>query len=132
MIEEQLVPGAAPSLAEQAEAELATLKVPTLSLINDSDTVHWRNWLMEVGVRYRPRNHDRRFEDYDMVLGAARAGLGIAMLRMPLAEPLIARGELVVVGNRSMVNRSRHFVCVDSQETRASVLELMSRLMAAP
>src|SRR3546814_4997403 len=61
----------------------------------------------EAGVRYRPRWQDRRFEDYDTVIAAAEAGLGVALLRMPPAGAWTERGRLARIGNRAEANPAR-------------------------
>src|SRR3546814_16439530 len=55
----------------------------------------------EAGVRYRPRWQDRRFEDYDTVIAAAEAGLGVALLRMPPPGPWTERGRPAPIGTRA-------------------------------
>src|SRR5690606_33146860 len=75
---ETLVPASAPHLAGAARTALAKRLLPDLALIHDSDVTQWRAWLREDALRYSPRWQDRRFEDYDSVLAAAGAGLGIA------------------------------------------------------
>lgn len=99
-----------------------------LPLLHDSDISQWRMLLLRHGVKYRPRWQDRRFEDYDTVLAAAEAGLGVGLLRAPLASDWLTKGRLVRVGNDAMENPARHFVCVRPGEARRAVLELRDRL----
>lgn len=131
LFRETLRPVAAPALAVQlgddAPAE-ALLRQP---LLHDSDVSHWRRWLEGAGVRYRPRWQDRRFEDYDSVLAAAAAGLGVALLREPLASTAISGGSLIHVAVRAEPNPAAHFVCLRAGEQRAAVIELATRLLSA-
>lgn len=127
---ESLVPGCAPDLAETVEAALAQGRLPDLGLIHDSDVTQWRAWFRQFSLRYSPRWQDRRFEDYDSVLIAARAGLGIALLRLPLAQPMIDDGQLVTITDRVMPNPRRHYICMNGQESRPAVLTLAERLLA--
>lgn len=131
LLQERLLPVAAPSVAAalgpRAKPE-ALLRQP---LIHDSDASQWRLWLAGAGVtRFRPRSVDRRFEDYDLVLLAAQAGLGIALARLPLAQPWLADGRLVAVSSRSVANPLAHFIVQRVDEDREPVLRLQARLAA--
>lgn len=126
---EELVAVAAPRLAAQLPKNPDASHLLAHPLLHDSDTSHWRAWLAPTGTRYRPRSQDRRFEDYDTVLAAADAGLGITLLRVPLASAWLAHGRLVVVSKRRIANPSRHYVVTRQNEERAGVLELAKRLL---
>lgn len=81
-------------------------------------------------MSYRPRWQDRRFEDYDTVLAAAEAGLGIALLRQPLASDRLAHGRLVALTSDHMENPAGHYVCVRAGEARQAVLAARDRIVA--
>ncbi len=120
-------PGLAAGLGDDTTVE-SLLRHP---LLHDSDVSHWRRWLEGAGVRYRPRWQDRRFEDYDSVLAAAAAGLGVALLREPLARTAVSGGGLMYVAVRAEPNPAAHFVCLRAGEQRAAVIELATRLRTA-
>lgn len=134
LFRETLRPAAAPELAAEIGADADAEGLLRHPLLHDSDVAHWRAWLGVGGLRYRPRWQDRRFEDYDTVLTAAEAGLGIALLRMPLAAAAVATGRLAYVSPRGDPNPSAHFIGMRAGESRSAVLELASRLLtlAAP
>lgn len=127
---ETLRPAAAPALAAEFGNNAAPDALLRQPLLHDSDVSHWRGWLAGAGIRYRPRWQDRRFEDYDSVLVAAEAGLGVALLRAPLAETAIAAGRLGYVAPRAEPNPAAHYACLRAGETRAAVIELADRLLA--
>jgi DNA-binding transcriptional LysR family regulator len=127
---ETLRPAAAPAIAAELGTDAAAELLLERPLLHDSDMSQWRGWLSGAGLRYRPRWQDRRFEDYDSVLTAAAAGLGVALLRMPLAEAWVADGRLAWVAARSEPNPAAHFLCLRAGETRSAVLELAARLRA--
>lgn len=131
LFDETLVPVAAPSLAERLGTDARGADILTAPLLHDSDISQWRAWLDEADIRYRPRWQDRRFEDYDTVVIAAEAGLGVALLRLPLAEHALARGTVRAVSKRTLRNPAGHCVCVRQGETRGAVLTLADRLIAA-
>lgn len=128
LFRETLRPVAAPALAAGLGSDATAEALLSLPLLHDSDVSQWRQWLDGAGVRYRPRWQDRRFEDYDSVLAAAEAGLGVALLREPLADAAIAAGRLVPVAARAEPNPAAHFVCLRPDESRAAVIELAARL----
>lgn len=128
---ETLRPVAAPALAGDLGSDAPPEALLRLPLLHDSDVSHWRRWLESGGVRYRPRWQDRRFEDYDSVLIAAEAGLGVALLREPLAARAIFDGRLACVATRAEPNPAAHFVSLRTGEQRAAVIELASRLLTA-
>lgn len=124
---EDLVPAAHPDIAAKLGHEPMASVVAGFPLIHDSNVSLWRLWLEEGGHAYRQRPVDRRFEDYDTVLAAAEAGLGVALLRRPVVEGWRA-SRLVTLSARAIINPRRHIVMVREGETRPAVLECVARL----
>ena len=61
------------------------------------DWLQWSSWLRQRGwAAARPRAV-LRFNQYDQVIHAALAGQGLALGRLPLLQPLLDEGRLVVV-----------------------------------
>lgn len=125
---ERLYPVAAASFAKQLGANAKPDRIAQLPLLHDSDTRQWRAWLGANGSRFRGQAHDRRFEDYDLVLAACSAGLGIALLRTPLADTYMSSGRLVQVSKRSIPNTQGHYLATRADESRDSVLKVAERL----
>ncbi|HDR9358352.1 LysR family transcriptional regulator [Burkholderia vietnamiensis] len=131
---EKLHPVAHPRLA----AQLATLRrrggdaaLLEMPLLHDSDVTGWRTWFAALGIAFKPRAQDRRFEDYNLVLAAAEAGLGVALARTPLASAYLERSALVRVSRHEVDSPlSYHFVHAKG-EARPEVLALMERMRAA-
>lgn len=130
IITESLVPVASAGLRERMSATPDLTEMLRWPLLHDSDTSQWRALLSQTDISYRPRWQDRRFEDYDTVLAAAAAGLGLALLRRPLADDWLKAGRLVTIGHHSLANPAGHFVCIRAGETRQTVLALRDRLAA--
>lgn len=128
---EDLVPAAHRDIAARlgigSGQEPSAAAVAGFPLIHDSNVSLWRQWLEEGGHAYRQRPVDRRFEDYDTVLAAAEAGLGVALLRRPVVEGWRA-SRLVTLSARAIVNPRKHIVMVREGESRAAVLECVARL----
>jgi LysR family transcriptional regulator, glycine cleavage system transcriptional activator len=130
MFGEQLVPVAAPELAASLGRHVKAADLADAPLLHDSDSSQWRAWLKAQGASYRNKAADRRFEDYDLVLGAARAGLGLALLRSPLANEALEDGRLVRVSKASLPNPLAHHLVMRAGEDRAMVLEAAAQLLA--
>jgi LysR family transcriptional regulator, glycine cleavage system transcriptional activator len=131
---EKLYPVAHPALASQLTKEsrrlgdAALLDVP---LLHDSDVAGWHEWFNARGIQFKPRAQDRRFEDYNLVLGAAEGGLGVALARAPFADAYLGRSQLVRVG-RHEIDSARSFYFVHAKgESRPEVLALIERMRRA-
>lgn len=131
LFDERLTPVAAPGLVDLDADDMYAQAIARLPLLHDSDTGLWRAWFEETPVRFRAKPADRRFEDYDMVLAAAAAGLGVALLRSPLADDYARRLGLVALTDRAIESPNANYVIVRADETRDHVLALVERLIAA-
>ncbi|WP_189501913.1 MULTISPECIES: LysR family transcriptional regulator [unclassified Mesorhizobium] len=127
LFEEYVFPVASPELAKEIGRgdPARLLKFP---LINDSDASAWRAWFAAQGMDYRPRTHDRRFEDYNLVLDAAAYGLGIALARPPLTEHQLKSGRIVAVDDRIALNPVSYWLDRPLGRPRAAAAELARRI----
>lgn len=125
---ETLLPVGSPAIVEQLGREPTIETLARRPLIHDSDTSQWRAWFSDVGIRYRPRIDDRRFEDYDLVLAAAEGSLGLALLRLPLAQDWLDGGRLMAISPRSRPNPLSHYVAYRQDEQREGVLKFVDGL----
>lgn len=121
---------AAPSLADRLSGADGS-DVMTATLLYDSDAGDWREWCQTSGVRFRPSAGVRRFEDHDLVLAAAEAGVGVALIREPLATDLLARTNLVRIAGATAVSGRGHYVVTRHNEGRPAVLRVEQRVIAA-
>lgn len=128
LFSERLYPVAAPAIADTLRAPTRAERIAELPLLHDSDTRHWRAWLAENGIRHRAKQGDRRFEDYDLVLAAAEAGLGVALLRTPLAHAYVTNRRLVRISRASIPNPHGHHLAMRPGEDRSAVLRVAERL----
>jgi LysR family glycine cleavage system transcriptional activator len=127
LFEEYVFPVASPELAREIGRgdPARLLKFP---LINDSDASAWRAWFAAQGMDYRPRPHDRRFEDYNLVLDGAAHGLGIALARPPLTEQQLKSGRIVTVDDRSALNPVSYWLDRPIGRPRTAAAELARRI----
>jgi LysR family glycine cleavage system transcriptional activator len=128
LMQERLFAVVAPKLARALRGKdpAAILSEP---LLHDSDTQHWRMWCKHTGIAYRPRGGERRFDDYDLVLAAAEAGLGVAIARWPLAAAALDSGRLVRIGGPEFTGTKAHYIITRSGEARAVIRQLSDALM---
>jgi LysR family glycine cleavage system transcriptional activator len=127
---EQLYPVASPALAAAA-SRASGAGLLDFPLLHDSDLSGWRAWATAHGAALKPRNQDRRFEDYSSVLAAAEAGLGIALARSPLADGYLARGTLVRLKRAQVANPLAYYLVTARNEQRPAVQAAVARLKAA-
>ncbi|VVE43381.1 LysR substrate-binding domain-containing protein [Pandoraea anhela] len=138
LLGETLYPVASPEIAQQLrhaskgkDSGASVSEMLAMPLLHDSDLTGWRAWCGAQGVSLRPRARDRRFEDYTVVLGAAEAGLGIALARSPLARDWIARSRLVRLSDVEVPCPLQYHVVTARREKRPEVLEVIACLHAA-
>jgi LysR family glycine cleavage system transcriptional activator len=81
--------------------------VAAYPLLHDVDAhpeqpwMSWRAWLERAGLDTAAATRGPQFTDSVVLIGAAVAGLGIALGRGPQVAPLLARGQLVRVTRES-------------------------------
>jgi len=76
-------------------------------LVHDEDRSTWANWLQRGGAKQVTRT----FEDGQLTLNAAQAGLGAALLRQPLVERELASGELVKLFDQELDDGRDYYLC---------------------
>ncbi|TDK29365.1 LysR family transcriptional regulator [Rhizobium deserti] len=131
LMEESLVPVAHADLAARLGTDVAPTDLLQQTLLCDSDAVAWREWLRAHAVeRFRPRPHDRRFEDYGLVLAAAQAGLGVALARVPFADAAVEEALLTRLSCVAVPSPLTYHLVTRQRESRPAVVELCQRLKA--
>jgi len=124
---ETIFPVAAPAVAKRLSRR-STASLLEECLIHDSDGSDWRTWLKAADIKVSPSGPERSFVDHDMVLQAAKLGLGIALARMPLAAAALKEGSLVRLAGLSMQSERGHYAVTHQDEDRTTVLRLIERL----
>lgn len=102
LAEERLVVVAAPGLVPAPLDEAALARLP---LLQQATRPHlWLDWFRDAGADPITILRGARFEQFGMVLAAARAGLGLALVPDILVAPDLASGALRQVSARVMVS----------------------------
>jgi LysR family glycine cleavage system transcriptional activator len=100
---EELFPVASPRLFGGGRTPDTLAALAHYPLLHDVDAhpdqpwMSWRGWFERAGLDTAPASRGIQFTDSIVLLGAAVAGLGVALGRGPHVEPLLARGQLVRV-----------------------------------
>ncbi len=98
---ETLAPVASPSLGLQSIRTRAELERLTLLEfdVNGRPWLHWGEWLAARGLNATQARGVLHFNQYEQMVQAAVAGQGVGLGRLELVLPLIASGQLAVLGD---------------------------------
>jgi LysR family glycine cleavage system transcriptional activator len=104
---EELFPVASPKLFGTGRTPDTLAALAQYPLLHDIDAhpeqpwMSWPAWFERAGLDSSPARRGMQFTDSIVLIGAAVAGLGVALGRGPHIAPLIARGQLVRVTQES-------------------------------
>jgi LysR family glycine cleavage system transcriptional activator len=127
LFEEWCYPVASPELAK-AIGPGGPERFLDQPLIHDSDAAGWRAWFNAQGLDFRPRQQDRRFEDYNLVLDAAASGLGVALARPPLAQAQVDAGRIARADPRTALNPVSYWLDRPMGQPRPAAVALATRI----
>jgi len=125
--EGEIVPVCSPALAKRARmrSPANVLEQPLLHLASQSD--QWQNWCASQGLTESSRAlRGQRFGQFSWVVGAAVAGLGVALVARFLVERQLARGELVVPVEAAMAGKRGYFIVYPADSAPSAPLRLLS------
>ena len=101
LLGEEVFPVASPALLAPALIPMTVADLRALPLLHDVDShpaqpwMSWQGWFERAGVDSPTALRGLKFTDSIVLLGAAVAGLGVALGRGPHIEGLLGRGQLV-------------------------------------
>ena len=129
LFHDRILPAASPAIARAlAGCEAADLLRETL--IVDGDGADWRRWCRTAGLSYVEAGPRRRYIDYDLGIEAARQGLGVVLLRLPLASHAVADGSLSPLPLPQFISERGHHLVSRPNEGNPRVLALAEALVA--
>ena len=102
LLEESLITVAAPSLVDE-DQELSgddLARYPFIQLATRPEL--WDDWFSNAGIERIDRLQGPRFQHFDMVISAAQAGMGIALIPEIFAQQAIASGTLLKVHSQTL------------------------------
>jgi LysR family glycine cleavage system transcriptional activator len=107
LIEERLVVVAGPGLLPDGVSVLADAALAQLPLLQQSTRPDlWLNWFLEAGLDPITLLRGARFEHFGMIIAAAKANLGIALVPEILVAEDLALGRLRLASARSIAGPS--------------------------
>ncbi|KAF1713770.1 biotin transporter BioY [Pseudoxanthomonas yeongjuensis] len=107
LFDEWITPVASPDfIARHGKPSLAAIS--TLPLLGDPAD-RWRDWFAAFGGT-APTRYVAVFDDTETLHQAAAQGLGIALARQTLAQPLIASGRLVPLTRKRLKAEFAHYL----------------------
>jgi LysR family glycine cleavage system transcriptional activator len=101
LLAEEVFPVASPTLVSPARIPMQVAELRTLPLLHDVDAhphqpwLDWQRWFERAGIEAVGARRGLQFTDSIVLLGAAVAGLGVALGRGPHIQGQLARGQLV-------------------------------------
>jgi LysR family glycine cleavage system transcriptional activator len=124
LAEERLVVVAAPAILPDAgqleDADLA--KLPLLQQATRPNL--WLDWFLNAGLDPITILRGARFEQFGMVLAAARAGLGLALVPEVFAAPDIAAGTLRLASSRVMATDTPYVLTYPERSLEIAAFQL--------
>jgi len=128
LFQDRIVPAAAPDIA-RGLAGCGAADLLHETLIIDGDGADWRQWCRAAGLAYTESGPRRRFVDYDLAIEAARQGLGIVLLRLPLASLALADGALVPLPLPELLSDRGHHLVSRANEANIRILAFADALV---
>ncbi len=111
LFREEVVPVISPTLLNEIDADdLASLLERAQVLVNENLPTEWDDWLSASDLNLA--SEIRRFvlESYELTLSACQDGLGVALGRRPLVDPLLDSGDLVQPFKDAKAGTSGYFL----------------------
>ena len=124
---EEMVPVCSPHLLDGA-ASLAPAELATLPLLHQSARPDaWRQWLGQARVRDVDCMSGQRYELFSMLVEAARAGLGVALVPRFFVLTELARKELVIPNDMSLLNDKGYYLVYPEAKQDSPLLQLFKQ-----
>ena len=110
--EEHLVPVCAPALLQQSPVRQPEDLLPRVLLQMTSRPEQWHDWFEAQGLYSEHSYYGPRFDSFEMVISAARAGCGLALVPNFLAQEELSEGKLVVPWVAPMTSSGAYYMAI--------------------
>jgi LysR family glycine cleavage system transcriptional activator len=124
---EELFPVASPRLFAGGRTPDTLAELGAYPLLHDIDAhpeqpwMSWRAWFERAGLDGAAATRGMQFTDSVVLVGAAVAGLGVALGRGPHVAPLLARGQLVRLTQESWRAPWKYFLVAPAAHFRRPI-----------
>jgi DNA-binding transcriptional LysR family regulator len=120
---EEVTPVCSPRLLSNTACTPAELG--RMSLLHQSARVDaWRQWFLQAGIHDACCMHGQRYETFSMLMEAARAGLGVALVPRFFVLQELASGELVVPCELSLHNDRAYWLVHPESKLGSPLLQV--------
>jgi LysR family glycine cleavage system transcriptional activator len=125
---EELFPVASPRLFGGGRTPETLAALASYPLLHDIDAhpeqpwMSWRAWFERAGLDVPATTRGTQFTDSIVLIGAAIAGLGVALGRGPQVAPQLASGQLVRVTQESWRSPWSYFLAAPAAHFRRPVV----------
>lgn len=99
---EEVIPVAAPAWRDRHRVHRPEDLAAAPLLHQSTRPAAWHDWFARAGIEDAPGFRGQRFDQFGMIIEAAGAGLGAALVPRFLAEAELASGKLVVLFDRPL------------------------------
>lgn len=122
LFREALQPVASPAYRAEILDEDGRVRWCRARLVHLTSVQHdWARWFDSQGIAPAAADH-LHVDTTQLAFGAAAAGLGLALARLPLAAPQLAEGSLVPIGYPALAIETGYWLTVPAgPETRSDV-----------
>jgi DNA-binding transcriptional LysR family regulator len=121
---EEMMPVCSPRLLN-GRRTLCPDEIAQLTLLHQSARPEsWRHWFLQAGIHDAPCMKGQRYELFSMLVEAARAGLGVALVPRFFVLNELANGELVMPSDISLRNEKGYYLVYPENKQGALLLEV--------
>lgn len=99
----------------------AILDYPMLHLTSRPDA--WRQWLSSAGITGVSASHGSRHEHFSILISAACAGLGIALIPRFLITEELERGQLTIIFNLHLESDDAYYLVYPEENLSSNALQ---------
>lgn len=122
LFDEWITPVASPGFVQQ-HGKPTLANIATFPLLGDP-AERWKDWFAAFGGS-APQRHVAAFDDTETLHQAAAQGLGIALARLTLAQPLIDSGRLVRLTKKRLKAEFAHYLVYPRRSLQLSGFQAM-------
>ncbi|MBB5402996.1 DNA-binding transcriptional LysR family regulator [Paraburkholderia youngii] len=126
---EEMTPVCSPQLLK-GRTDLQPPEVANYTLLHQSARPDaWRNWLAQAGIHDADCMRGQRYELFSMLVEAARAGLGIALVPRFFVSHELELGELIVPCNLSLRSDKGYYLVYPECKQNMPLVQAFERWM---